>query len=305
MLYFVNLFPATLRDAFKILKGGNPLILASSTAFFTTFSLPPIILILVNIFSFYFKSENVSRKLFFYIKTTLGEKPAEQIESIVKNFQTLESNTTITIVGFVFFAFVATTLLMVIQQSIHLLWHITIKTKNNWKVDFIDRARALMMIFILGILFLASQLLDAMVILVYAFVQDLIPSFSSFYLRGLNIGLSSIFMISWMTILFKYLPDAKVKWEVAFGGGVLTGILFMFGKFLLHKLLIHSNIANIFGASASFAIILLFIFYSSFIVYFGAAFTYAYGIKINKPIIPDKYSNSYIEKIIDPVSLSE
>lgn len=305
MLDRINLIPSTLKDAFKILKAENPLILASSTAFFTTFSLPPIILILVNIFSFYFKSENVSQKLFLNVKTTLGEKPAEQIESIVKNFQTLESNTTIAIAGFVFFAFVATTLLMVIQQSIHILWHITAKPKNHWKVDFIDRARALLMIVILGILFMTSQLLDAMVILVYAFVHELIPSLSNIYLRGLNIGLSSTIMISWITILFKYLPDAKVKWEVAFAGGILTGILFMFGKFLLHKLLIHSNVANIFGASASFAIILLFIFYSSFIVYFGAAFTYAYGLKIQKPIIPDKYSDSYIEKIVDSVSIVE
>jgi len=299
MLSNLKLLPQTFKKGLVILKDGNPLILASSTAFFTTFSIAPIILILVNILSIYFKSELISKKLLQNIQTTLGEQPAKQIESIIMNFQVLESNIWFTLGGSVFFAFVATTLLLVIQQSIHILWHISIKSTVSWRMNFIERFKALVLILSLGLLFMASQLLDALVILLYTYLHSLIPSLGTIYLRTLNISLSSVVIIMWITTLFKYLPDAKVKWEVAFAGGILTGLLYMLGKFILHKILIHSNVATIFGASASFALILLFIFYSSFIVYYGASFTYAYGENVGKPIIPGKYADLYIEQIIE------
>src|SRR5690606_19526928 len=109
-------------------------------------------------------------------------------------------------------------------------------------------------------------------------------------IRLINIVFSILVVTAWFTIIFKFLPNAKIQWGVATTGGLLTAVLFNIGKWILGKLLLYNNVVTFFGASASFALILLFIFYSALILYYGASFTFVYGDAIHKPILPGKYS---------------
>src|SRR5690349_2379354 len=122
-IWFKTIFQS-MRKGFLILRSNDPLVLASSTAFFATFALSPIVVILVNLFSLYPSSVRFSNQLFKTIGTTLGKETAHDIELIVKNFQALEANIWITIGGTLFLIFVATTLLVVIKHGINKLWHL-------------------------------------------------------------------------------------------------------------------------------------------------------------------------------------
>lgn len=300
MPHVVHHIPAALRDAFVLLKQNNPLILASSTAFFATFSLSPIIIILVNVFGIYFKTENISDELFLEMQAVFGWQTTKQIESMVDNFRALNTATWITLAGSAFLIFIATTLLSVTKQNIHQLWHI--KEKQGHKIAFtlMERLIGIVMILSIGLLFTASLVLDTSLAILHDYMHDIIPSGHTGIVRLIQALFSIIVVTTWFSVLFKMLPDAFVHWKVAIAGGLLTGILFTLGKYILGRFLVYGKVATIFGTSTSIALLLLFIFYSSMIIYYGASFTYTFGKVVNKPVRAGKRGDEYEVKMLRP-----
>jgi membrane protein len=297
-VWFRTIFES-LRKGFLILRSNDPLILASSTAFFATFALSPILIILVNLFSLYPSAVRFNTQLFKAIGAAVGKETAHDIELIVKNFQALEGNIWVTVSVAVFLIFVATTMLSVVKYGINKLWHIRPRPEVRFRYHSRERGLAIGLLLITAILFLINFVVDSMM----AVSMDyLIVKWPTVVINVVHVfhGLFSIIMITfWFTLVFKWLPDARVSWDVTMSGGLLTGVLFSLGKMLLAKLLVHSRVATIFGASASIALLLLFIFYVAFMFYYGAAFTYAYGETMNDPIYAGKYAAEYEEKIIE------
>lgn len=295
----IKCMAAAFRRALGLLERNDPLILCSSTAFFATFSLSPIILLLVTLFSVYFNSENIGYQMFQVVGSTFGEETARDIEKIVANFNALDSTWLITIGSFIFFLFVGTTLLTVVKKAIHKLWHI--RSKPEWHLRYFgwERGTAVVIILITGALILLSILVDTGLAVSLDYLETIWPGAAIIAIRIMNVVFSIAVVTIWFAMLFKLLPEAKLNWEVAFVGGFLTGILFYLGQFLIGKLLVHARLASIFGATTSLAVVLLFIFYCSFILYFGAAFTYEYAQKTDQRIRTNKHSRHYHETFED------
>jgi membrane protein len=284
-------------QSFRLLRKTEPLVLSSSTAFFTTFSLSPILILLVNLFGLYFKSDRISNQLFGKLASAIGNEAAMEIESIVNNFMEFETSWLITTAGIFFFVFIATTLLGVVKVNIHKLWRIR-KAKKTLRSVFRERMTLVAIILMTGIIVLISVTIDSALALSLDYLQTIVPEIGIILIRLLNIIFSVIIVTVWFTLIFKILPQARVDWDVAFNGAFLTAILFNVGKLALGKILVHARIASIFGASASFALLLLFIFYCSFILYYGAAFTHEYAEYIDKHICAGKHAHEYEEKLI-------
>ncbi len=299
MIEFLKRIPVILRDAYILLKQNDPLILASATAFFATFSLSPIIIILVNVLNLYFQSDTIRQQLFDKLRATFGTQTAADVERIVNNFMSLEHNGWIALVGFIFLLFVATTLLGIIRKAIHQLWNLRRKSTIKLRYNIKERARGLVMLGCIGLLFLLSLLLDTSLAIFRGYLQNLIPGIDATLIMLINIIFSLLVVTTWFTILFKVLPEARVHWKVAFAGGFVTALLFSIGKYVLGILLVEGNLKTIFGASTSIALLLLFIFYSSMIMYYGAAFTHTFGNAFNRPIHPGRYSDEYEERVIE------
>ncbi|MBT1709042.1 YihY/virulence factor BrkB family protein [Fulvivirgaceae bacterium PWU5] len=287
-------FITSLRKAYTLLRRNDPLILASSTAFFATFSLSPIIVILVSVFSLYFKSEQIRKQLFEKLQTTVGPYATEEIEKIVHNFMAVTESAWITIGGFIFLLFVATTLLGIIRKAIHQLWYIRRKSSVRIQYGIKERMIGIGMLLFLGLLFLVALLLDASV----AVIREHFPDVNTAWIRFMNILFSLLVVTAWFTGVFKILPEARVKWKVALAGGLLTAVLFSIGKIILGKLLVESNLQTLFGASASIALLLLFIFYSALMMYYGAAFTHVYAEAIHQPIQASRYADEYEKRVV-------
>ncbi len=266
-----------LKRAFALFGRNDPLMLSGATAFFTAFAISPIIIILMNALTLYFETENIRPQLFDKIASVFGKRTATDIQTIVDNIRLLESNIWITVISTVFFIFVATTLVSVVRNAIHRIWNIHQHGKKQLKTRLKERVIGIVIILLMGVLFLVSLVMDTSIAVFREYLQHLETTVHIAIIRVVNILFSIIVVTSWFTILFKMLPEAKVMWKVAFAGGLLTGILFNIGKFILGKILIYGRIVTIFGASTSIALLLLFIFYSSFILYFGSAFTFEYG----------------------------
>ena len=287
------------RKALGLLKRNDPLILCSSTAFFATFSLSPIIILLVNLFSIYFTSAKIGYQMFQVIGSTFGPETARDVQTIVGNFMEMESGWLITLGSSIFFLFVATTLLTVVKKSIHKLWRI--RSKPQWHLRYFgwERGTAVLLIFYSGILLLLSILVDTGLAVSRDYLEVVWPGAALVAVRVLSIVFSVVVIAVWFTLIFKILPEAHVKWEVAFVGGLLTAVLYNIGEFILGKVLIHARLASIFGATTSLAVILLFIFYCSFILYFGAAFTHEYALKTDQKILTNRHSRMYEEKLLE------
>jgi membrane protein len=279
----LTFFWRLIRQSFREIKGKDPMRMAGATAFFTTFALPPIFIILFELFSLFLSKRVVGKEMIQILSGTLGKGSALQIRQTTRGFGILASNWLITTVGFLFLVFVATTLFLVIKNSLNEIWHIKVKDKPGILFNLKLRIRSLAIILVAGLLFLAGILLDGFEILAGNYIGKIFSGGGNFFKGMLNEIVTAIVIIVWFIVLFRYLADGRPTWRVALAGGCLTGILFSAGKTLLSYLMRNSNIGTLYGASGSMVLILLFVFYSSFILYFGASFIKVYAVEIKQP----------------------
>ena len=259
--------------------------LAGSTAFFTTFALPPILLILIQLLGLLFNRRKISGELFQRLAGFLGSGTVHELVNTLSGLRHLAYNWPIAIGGFLFMLFVATTLFKVIQSSINQLWMIRRTGQHRFGMALRSRLKSALVIVFSGILFIASLLAESLQILLGKYVSEVLPDTGSIYFNNVvSILLSVLVVWIWITVLFRYLPDGKPGWKIAMTGAMITSLFFNAGKYLLRVLLINSNISTLYGTSASIVLLLLFVFYSSFIFYYGAAFTKVWSEYRNQPI---------------------
>lgn len=280
----VLIFLKLLRQSFAELRKNDPLRMAGATAFFTTFALPPILIILFQLFSLFLSRKLVGSQMRVLLSSTLGEGGAEQIRATTRGFRMLATNWYIAIALFVFLIFVATTLFVVIKDTLNTIWKVKVKDRPGIAFGLKNRVRSFGAILLAGLLFLASIVMDSFEVFAGNSFDKIWPNGGHFFSGAMNEILGAIVVATWFTILFRFLANAHPSWKVSIVGGVLTGILFSAGKSLLAYIMRHSNLDNLYGASASIVLILLFVFYSSFILYFGACFIKVYAEEIKHPL---------------------
>ncbi|HYC84016.1 MAG TPA: YihY/virulence factor BrkB family protein, partial [Chryseosolibacter sp.] len=229
---------------------------------------------------------------------TVGYETARDIQLIVENFMKAETTWWLATAGIVFFIFVATTLLGVVKHNIHKLWRLRHRSRSI-RQRFRERLKLLLIVLLTGGLIVISLLIDSSLAISLDYLQTIIPEAGIVVIQLVN-GLFSLIIVTiWFSLIFKVLPEARVDLEVALNGAFVTAILFSGGRWVLGKVLVHARIASIFGASASFALLLLFIFYSSFILYYGAAFTHEYAEYLERHICAGKHAHEYEEKLFE------
>ncbi|MCW3074983.1 MAG: hypothetical protein JWP69_2052 [Flaviaesturariibacter sp.] len=282
-----------IRSSFRELSKNDPLRMAGATAFFTTFALPPILVILIQGLGLIYDPRKVSRQLFSDLAEIIGPEGVRQIINTLIAFRDLAQNWWITIGGFIFLIFVATTLFKVIKGSLNQVWKIKTFGKRRLKDVVRGRAYAIMVILLAGVLFAIGLVLEAAQAFLGGYISSFSPALALYFNNTLSYLLPLVIVTLWFAILFRYLPDARAPWRTVLTGGFVTSILFNYGKIALHWLLTYSNLNTIFGTSASIVLILLFVFYSSLILYFGAAFTKIWADHYGNPIRASNHAMHY------------
>jgi membrane protein len=289
----VKNFISILKEAFTELKKNDPLRLAGATAFFTTFAFPPITIILIQMFGLFYNPDKLDKKFFEQLFEVLGKESGSEIRRTFLGFKALAQNWIITIGGFIFLVFVATTLFKVIKDSINQLWNIKIDYEKKIGLNLQTRLISLVVIIFAGFLFLAGMIAEGYQAVLSNYLFKLFPATSSFLNQVISKLLSVLVVTTWFTILFKFLTDAIPSWRVAISGAFFTGILFTIGKIVILTMLPFKKFNSVFGASTSIVLLLLFLFYSSLIFYYGACFTKAYAKFIKSPILPGAHAFRY------------
>lgn len=285
--------------AFKLFQKNDPLRLAGATAFFANFALPPILLILIRLFGFFIDRKILATRLFDRLANILDEDSTGQIRDTLRNIRGIDHQWYATLISFVFFLFVATTLFNVIKNSMDQIWSIGKKEHVGFMFTMKLRARSMIIILLAGLLFLVGFLTDMVQAFIGGYINTAAPTFGKFFLSVLNQLLFVVIVMAWFTVLFRFLTNGRPTWKTALRGGLLTAVLFTIGKYILRILLPLSGIGNVYGASGSIVLIMLFVFYSSFIFYFGACYVKVISDDKETPIRPIKGAFNYeIKEVI-------
>jgi membrane protein len=289
VVQFADLFRESLAELLK----NDPLRMAGATAFFTTFALPPILVIIIQSTKLILNPDRVRSQLFQNLENIVGSEAVEQLVDVLMALRKLATNWWIIIGGFIFLLFIATTLFKIIKSSINQVWKIRPVHNPGFAKTMKSRLQAVAVILIAGLLFVVGLLAEGVQAFVGKYIFEVSPALSFYFNSALNYITSIIIVTLWFTTVFRYLPDGKPEWRVAFAGGFLTAVLFNIGKIILHWLLTYSNINTVYGTSASIVLLLLFVFYSALILYYGAAFTKCWGANNEQPIQPLPYAMHY------------
>lgn len=288
-----KLFFTRFGAAFKLFQKNDPLRLAGATAFFANFALPPILLILIRLFGFFIDRKMLATRIFDRLASILDDGSTGQIRDTLRNIRGIDHQWYATLISFIFFLFVATTLFNVIKNSMDQIWSIGKKEHVGFMFTMKLRARSMVIILLAGFLFLLGFLTDIAQAFLGAYINTAAPTFGKFFLSVLNQLLFIGIVMIWFTVLFRFLTNGRPTWKTALRGGLLTAVLFTIGKYILRILLPLSGIGNVYGASGSIVLIMLFVFYSSFIFYFGACYVKIISDDKSTPIRPIKGTFNY------------
>ena len=286
--------PILLHRAGRELGANDPLRLGAATAFFTSFALPPILIILVQLLSSLYPSSIVRVMLLGKVSALVGSSAAGLVAQIVMNVADPMRSRLVTVVGFAFLVFVATTLFTIIQHSLNQLWQIRPK-RGSGKVSEAVRERmrsAGILLATAGLSLLAFGS-DAALSLFAESIRDFDATFTYFLVRVLNAIVAWLILAVWFGVTFRTLSLAKVPWRAVTRGAALTALLISLGEVVLGQLLVARNLGPVYGPASSLVLVLLFVFYCAMIFYFGAAFTKVYAHRIGLDIKPKKTGVRY------------
>lgn len=294
-----QVFLLSFRDAFKELNANDPLRMAGATAFFTTFALPAILIIIIQLLRLIFEPRNISRQLFDQLGQIIGPEATEEVIKTLRAFRGIAENWLVAIGGFIFLLFVATTLFKVIKGSMNQLWSIRSIKRQTFSQIMLSRLRGVLVILLTAVLFMVGLLADSLQAYLGKYIGKYVPAVFTYYDSLLRYGISVLTVTLWFALVFYLLPDGRPRWKIIFTSAFVTSILFNIGKLVLRWMLSYSNINSIYGASAATVLLLLFVFYVSLIFYYGASFANVWANVNNKPIQPLHHAIKYQLKNVE------
>ena len=286
--------PLLLRHAARELADNDPLRLGAATAFFTSFALPPILIILIQLLRALYPTSLVRTMLLDKLSGVLGKAATGLIEQILSNVTDPMRTRTVTWAGFVFLVFIATTLFTVIQHSLNQLWQIRPR-RSSGPVALVlrERLRSGGVLLATGVLTVLAFATDATLSLFTDAIRDFDITLVYYVVRTLNSLAALTILAVWFGLIFRTLSLAKVPWQAVRRGAVLTAVLISLGETVLGKLLVGQDLGPVYGPAAGLVLVLLFVFYCAMIFYFGAAFTKVYALRIGLRIRPKKTAVRY------------
>lgn len=276
-----------LRQSFTEFSNDHGLKLSASLSYYTIFSMGPMLIIVISLAGIFFGKDAVAGRIYWQLKGLVGTEAALQIEEIIQNIERSQSGTG-AVLGIVLLILGATGVFAEIQDSINYIWSIKAKPKKSFLKLLINRLLSFSLVVSVGFILMVSLALHALFDMLQHRLFILFDEATLYIFQGLNYLVLFVIITLLFAIIFKVLPDATVRWKDVFAGALFTAVLFLAGKFLIGFYLDWSEIGVTFGAAASVILILLWVYYTSIILYFGAEFTKLYTLQYGGGIVPNE-----------------
>lgn len=281
-----------LKNSFKGFGQDNVTKLSGSLAYYTVFSMGPLLVVIISLCGIFLGKEAAEGTIFTQLDGFVGHDTALQLQEIIKNAAIGGKGHVAAVIGIITLLIGATTVFGDIQDSINRIWGLKAKPKKSWLKMLQNRFLSFSIIISLGFLLLVSLGISAIVEALSNRLKAAYPDVTVVVFYIINIILTLIITTVIFAVIFKVLPDAKIKWRDVLSGAIATSILFMLGKFGISFYISKANVGSTYGTAGSLVILLLWVYYSAIILYFGAEFTKAYAVKYGSEIRPSSYAVS-------------
>ena len=294
---FINNHPfiRLLNNTIQSFLNDNALKFSAALSYYTVFAIAPLAIIIIAVCGYFYGETEVRSELLGQISELIGPNAAMQIENTMQNINIDGENKLAAIVGGITLLFGASGVFAEIQSSINYIWGFKAKPTKGIIRFVVNRLLSFSMIVSLGFILLVTLILNSTLDFIYNnFFIDLFD-FSVYLMLVLNNVVIFLVVSILFAIIYKVLPGAFIRWKDTFVGAMFTAILFMLGKYIIGFYLGNTNITSAYGAAGSVLLILVWVYYSAMILYFGAEFTKEYCKMYGVKIRPDKLSSPIVK----------
>lgn len=250
--------------------------LGAALAYYTTLSLAPLLILLIAVAGFVFGTEAAQGQLFGQIRDMVGSEGAKAIEEMIQNASKPTSGIVASLIGFVMLIFGASSVAAELRASLNAIWNQPFDPTAGIKEMVRERSYALVVVIGCGFLLVVSLVISSVIAAGGKYVSGYLP-LPEVMLQLLNVLLSVAVLALVFAMMFKYLPDITIEWRDVLLGALVTSVLFTIGKFLIGMYLGKASFGSTYGAAGSLIVVLVWVYYSSQIFFFGAEFTQVYA----------------------------
>ena len=269
--------PSLLVETYKVWNNHDPFRLSAVVAYYAVLSLPGLLVIIINLVGSVWGQDIVQGYLTDEISSALGQNASESIQTMMLETQNENKSTLATILGISVLVFAATGVFYHLQLSLNQIWEVKPNASSGFLKTVIDRVRSFVFIVVIGFLLLISFIITAAIAVLNGYIKSILPEAIIYIAIVLDFIISIGIITILFALIFKYLPDVKIKWKSVWVGALITSVLFVLGKSLLGYYFGESNPGSTYGAAGTIVLILLWVSYSCLILFFGAEFTWIYS----------------------------
>ncbi len=272
-------------------------------AYYAIFSIPGLLLLIISVTGYFFGKDVVSQNIFDQVATTMGRDTANQVKDMLFNASQVKSTLLGSIIGIIILLIGATGVFVELQKTLNSIWQVKVVPQRGILQMLKSRLFSFGLIFAIAFLLLISLVVSAALAAMSNWIKADTSEAGLYFFHILNFVLSLAIISTLFALMFKILPDAQIKWKHVWLGSIVTGLLFTIGKTALAFYFGKAEPTSIYGATGSVVLILLWVSYSSMIMFFGAEFTAAYAHRYSGNVPPSEIAKSttivanYTEKI--------
>ncbi len=279
----------------------NGLKLSASLAYYTVFSIAPLLIIAISLAGLFFHDQAVTDAIYPHIVQYVGPAAATQIQDILKNLALSGKSASAATIGVVILMLGASSIFIEIQDSLNIIWRLKAKPKKGWLRLIQNRFLSFSLIIGVGFLLLASLIVNLVITALGDWLQQFLHVATAVFLKCANLCITFLIIAVLFSIIFKFLPDAKIKWRDVRSGAIFTAIFFMLGQYAINVYVQYAARASTYGAAGAILAILVWVYYTSAILYIGAEFTVVYAEATGSHIEPAEYAVHIEQREIEVV----
>jgi membrane protein len=283
------------KDVLEAWSEDNCFRLSAALSYYTLFSIAPLVVVVIATAGVFYGEQAISGVIFTRVNALIGPQAASGLQALVKNAYIGKPDSLSGLVSIGVLLFSATVVLTALQGSLNTIWNVRIRADKGIIYFVISRLLALAMLLIIGFLLLATIVLNAVWIAIFDYLsQYQYLSNYTYYLidagqQVISLGMTTLLF----ALIFKFLPDAKVRWRNVWIGSFTTSILFLIGRYIISFYLGNTNLTSLYGAAGSIILLIVWINYSSWIFFLGAEIIQVISKRRGDRILPTRIAESY------------
>lgn len=278
-----------IKESFQEWRKDGALDLGAALSYYTIFSLAPLLLVALAVAGLLWDRGQIQSQLIGQMQSLMGQQGAQAVQTMLDNAGRQRSGLFASILGVATILFGATGVFVQLQNALNRVWNVEAKPGLGIWSFVKTRLISFGMVLGIGFLLLVSLIVSTAVSALGTWATGLLPG-SETLMQAVTFVVSFAFITLLFAMIYKFLPDVEIGWRDVWIGAVVTALLFTLGKFLIGLYLGKSSVASTYGAAGSLVIVLLWIYYSSQILFLGAEFTQVYASRYGSQIRPSEHA---------------